>query len=271
MLLCLSDMSYTVTKYPEGTFSWVDEYSTDPEKSKEFLNKFFGWESKDMPTPQGMDYTMFTLDGKNAAGLSPMPQDMQGVPSHFSNYVTVGKLEDAIKKVEQAGGKVFMPAMDVMTAGRMAGIQDPTGAMLMIWEPKDHIGAQVVNKVGAMGWNELLTNDLEKAKEFYSKVFGWEYDTDEKSGYTTIKNKGRMNGGMMAITPEMGDTPPTWMPYFTVAKIDEAVTKAKELGGKFHMEVTDMEGVGKFVIIEEPAGAVFIAIELATEPEHWVE
>ena len=77
--------------------------------------------------------------------------------------------------------------MDVFDSGRMAFIVDPTGAQLGLWQPKNHIGAGIVNTVGAMCWNELLTRDAQTAKAFYSAIFGWEFYGDEH--YIHISNK----------------------------------------------------------------------------------
>ncbi len=145
-------MSYFVTKYPAGTFSWADIYSTDMEKTKTFLTGLFGWTTQDFPTGEGRpNYTMFSLDGKNVAG--GMPTFTPNLPSYWSNYVTVDNVDDTTKKAERLGAKIIMQPMDVMDAGRMATIQDPTGAYLSLWQPKNHIGAQIVNTVGAMVWN----------------------------------------------------------------------------------------------------------------------
>ena len=45
---------------------------------------------------------------------------------------------------------------DVFDAGRMLHIQDPTGALLNLWQPYKSIGAGIVNTVGAMCWHELV-------------------------------------------------------------------------------------------------------------------
>lgn len=246
--------------------------SADVEATKKFMGELMGWESKEMPTDKGPDYTMFFVGEDPVAGLGPLPPDMEGVPSHWSSYVKVDDLDQMVGKVEELGGKVVMPVMDVMTAGRMAGIKDPTGAALMLWEPKDHIGAGLVNTVGAMCWNELYTMDIEKAKDFYSKLLGWELEAMEgMENYVGIKNKGRSNGGMMQIQPEWGEVPPSWTVYFTVADLNETVARAKDLGGQVISEPLEAKGVGKFAMIQGPAGDVFTVIAMDNEPEHWKE
>lgn len=261
-------MSYTVTKYPAGTFSWADVASTDIEATKTFMTSLLGWTAKDLPTEEGKpDYTMFYLDGKIVAGGAP--SYMKGMPSFWSSYVTVENVDESAQKAKELGGKVVMPAMDVMNAGRMAGIQDPTGATVFIWQPKNHIGASIVNTVGAMCWNELYTRDIEKAKTFYNKLFGWEFEKQDVGfEYWIIRNNGRRNGGAMTIPPEMGDMPPNWMVYFTVKNADEAATKVKELGGTVHK--VEPISIGKICVISDPANAALILLEFSMKPEEWV-
>ncbi len=266
-------MSFTVNKYPHGTFSWTDIYSKDPIVSIKFLTELFGWTYKNIPTDKGGDYTMFLLNGKAVAGAMPIPGDMEGMPSLWSNYVTVDNVDDATNRAKELGAKVTMPPMDVMDAGRMATIEDPTGAALALWQPKNHIGAQIVNTTGTMSWNELYTNDVAKSKDFYSELLGWTYEDMEMpdgSIYTTIKNGKRMNGGMMKIAPEMGPMPPNWTVYFTVQDIAETLKKVKELGGTVIMD-TKVVGVGKLAAVTEPTGGAFMVIEMADKPQEWVE
>lgn len=261
-------MNYTVTKYPQGTFSWADFCSTDVIKSKEFLEKLFNWTSEDMPTTAGApDYTMFYLDGQLVAGGSA--PFAPGMPSFWTSYISVDNIDAMTAKVKELGGAVIMEPMDVLDVGRTSVIQDPTGAVVSLWEPKSHIGADVVNKVGAMCWNELYTPDIEKAKMFYGDLLGWTYDT-AANDYVTIKNNGRANGGMFQMTPEMGAFPPNWTVYFTVANLDESLKTVTEMGGQIHMPVKDV-AVGKIAMIADPVGCSMMLIEMSVTPEEWVE
>lgn len=265
-------MPFTVTKqYPQGTFCWADVMSTDAAATKAFLLEIFPWQSQDMPTDQGIDYTMFTVDGHAVAGLSQMPPDMKDVPAYWSSYVAVDDVDEMVAKAEKLGAKIVMPTMDVMKAGRMAGIQDPEGAMLMLWQAGEHIGAGLVNTIGAMGWNELQTRDLKTAKKFYSDLFGWRLETDDTAGYTTIFNNDRMNGGMLMIKPGMGEMPANWMAYFTVEDVEKTLKKVEMSGGTSPSGVIDAPGVGQMAVVQGPAGAVLTVIQLATEPHEWIE
>lgn len=266
--------NYKVTKYPQGTFSWADFNTTDMPAAKEFFSKLFGWTSVDVDTGD-MSYVMFYSDGEVVAGGTG--GTMGEMPPSWSCYVSVDDVDAMAEKVESLGGKVMMPPMDVMTAGRMCAVQDPTGAVLMLWEPKEHIGASVVNREGAMSWNELNTFDAEPSKKFYAELLGWEYDTESMPGYNAILNKGRMNGGIMQLPEEKceemkeANIPASWMPYFTVADIDKSVGIVKDNGGIVHMGPFDTGEVGKIAVVAEPSGATFAIIEMSAEPEEWVE
>lgn len=265
-------MSYTVTKpYPQGTFNWTDVASTDFPKTKKFLTELFGWTSVDMPTGEGRpDYTMFYMDGHDVAGGSPSfaPQ----MPSFWANYIAVDNVDEMTTKAKELGATVSMEPMDVLDSGRMSVIQDPTGAHVSLWQSKKHIGAHLVNTVGAMSWNELYTTDKEKAEKFYGELLGWTFDSDKQIGsdYTVVFNNGRKNGGVMQITKEMMGMPPAWVVYFTVKDLDESLAKVKVLGGQVHMGPMDIS-IGKIGMIADPTGASMMLIEMSVKPDEWVE
>ncbi len=249
--------------YPHGTFSWADLSTTDAAAAKTFYTSLFGWTPVDNPIPGGGVYTMLQLDGKDVVALSQMgeEQQSQGMPSMWNSYITVDDVDAAAAQVEGLGGKVMMPAFDVMEAGRMAMIQGPTGEMVMMWQGNMHKGAGVFNIPNTMGWNELATRDTAAAKAFYTSLFGWSTETDG-SGYTMWTNKGRGNGGMMQMDENWGDVPPHWTVYFSVADCAAAAEKLKELGGNVMMGPFPAEGVGTIAIVQDPQGASFNIIQL---------
>jgi hypothetical protein len=261
---------YKVAKYPHGTFSWAENTSTDPGAAEAFYMALFGWDKYDIPINESMVYTMFQLGGENVCALNGMMPDIQaqGIPSFWGNYVTVDDVDALAAPVKANGGTILVEPMDVFDSGRMAYIMDPTGAQLGLWQPKEHIGAGIVNTVGAMCWNELLTRDAETAKAFYSTIFGWEFYGDEH--YIHISNRGRNNGGMMEMGENFGEMPPMWMVYFHVADIDAAMKRVEALGGKVVTQKMEAPDTGWFTVIEDPAGAVFYIMQLA-KADPWIE
>lgn len=262
---------YKVTKYPQGTFSWADNTSTDAEAAKSFYMELFGWDKIDEPIGGDMFYTMFQNQGEHAAGFAAMMPDMQaqGIPSHWTNYVSVDDVDALADVVTANGGTILFGPMDVFESGRMLQFTDPTGAQLGLWQPKNHIGAGIVNTVGAMCWNELLTWDTAAARAFYTALFGWEYSVDE-NGYIMILNGGRNNGAMMQMDESFGEMPSMWQPYFTVADIDASIAQASNSGGTIIIPKTVAPGAGHFAYLSDPAGAHFYIIQLI-QAEPWEE
>ena len=130
------------------------------------------------------------------------------MPTAWNSYVTVESADASAAKASEAGGNPMGEPFDVMEAGRMALIQDPTGAVLSVWEPRDSIGAHWVNGPGAITLNQLNTSDPQAAEQFYGGLFGWR--TEQVGGgdqpYWGIYNGDRLNGGMMPLPPDAGAT-----------------------------------------------------------------
>ncbi len=251
-----------VKSYPDGIFSWIDLATTDPVGAKAFYGGLFDWGAVDLPTDQGTTYTMFQIDGKNVAGAGELSPEMreQGVPPFWSSYIKHDDVDAIAQKITDAGGHLIFPPMDVMEEGRMTMAQDPTGAVFGVWQPRNHIGAQLVNMPGALVWNELQTPDVESAREFYTSVFGWSHQTDE-NGYVVFLQGERSHAGMMKIDESWGDVPPNWAVYVMVEDADATAARAKELGANLLTEVTTAGEMGRFVIIQDPQGAVLTAME----------
>ena len=85
-----------------------------------------------------------------------------------------------------------------MDAGRMAVIQDPTGATFCVWQVKKDPGIGIAHVAGTLCWADLSTPDPKRASAFYSGLFGWQLTADPKdpSGYLHIKNGEHFIGGV---------------------------------------------------------------------------
>jgi uncharacterized protein len=258
------------TQYAPGTFSWVDLTTTDQDAARAFYRELFGWGADDMPAGEGIVYSMMTRDGHHVAAISPQPQAQReaGVPPTWNSYVTVASADETAARAAELGGTVHAQPFDVFDAGRMAVIQDPQGAWFMVWEPKRHIGAGLVNAPGALVWNELGTTDVEGARAFYGSLFGWEIAPFEGSEqpYWSIRNGERGNGGMLPVQRVGGiDSPPYWLAYFGVEDLDAALARVQELGGTVHAGPIDIQ-MARIAVAADPQGATFALYEGTLEP-----
>jgi predicted enzyme related to lactoylglutathione lyase len=256
-------------RYEPGTFCWVDLATTDPTGAKAFYGELFGWEAEDMPAGEAGTYTMLRLDGDEVCALYEMDAERreQGIPPHWFSHVSVEDADATAARARELGGTVFGEAFDVLDAGRMAIIQDPTGAMLGAWQPWAFIGARRVNNPGCLGWNELQTSDPEPAATFYAGLFGWETEPIEEDGklaYVVIRNAGSSNGGIMPMTEQHGGAPSHWLAYFTVPSCEGAVARVQELGGEVLAGPFDI-GAGRIAVVGDPQGAAFALFEGDTD------
>jgi uncharacterized protein len=254
------------SQYAPGTFSWVDLASTDQAAAKDFYAALFGWEAEDLPVGEGVFYSAMGVDGRRVAAIAPQPEAMReaGMPSVWQSYVTVESADDAAARAKELGAAVAAGPFDVMEAGRMAVIQDPLGAFLSLWEPRDTIGAELVNAPGALVWNELTSPDTAASKAFYGALFGWEVTPFEgMDGYLVIRNGGASNGGI--IEPRAPGVPPNWLVYFGVESLDPALARVGELGGSTIAGPVDI-GVANIAVVSDPQDAVFALYDGELDP-----
>lgn len=251
-----------VTQYPDGVFSWIDLMTTDVAGAKAFYGGLFGWAFEDRPIDGGGVYTMAQIDGKNVAGMGEMNPDMQeqGMPPVWASYINHSDIDTVAAKVTEAGGTLLMPPMDVMAEGRMAMFMDPAGATVGVWQPKKHIGAELVNMPNTLVWNELQTRDSEGAKAFFGAVMGWTYDSDP-NGYIMCKAGERIQAGMMQMDESWGEVPNNWAVYFMVADLEASVAQAQELGGNVLVPPMAAGEMGKFSVVQDPQGGAFTIMQ----------
>lgn len=113
-------------------------------------------------------------------------------------------------------------------------------------------------KVGEFCWNELATTNVQAAKDFYGKVFGWTFTDHDmpKMTYTMIKKNNNDFGGIWGIPKDKeSQIPPHWMGYILVENLDESVKKVTQNGGTILKPADNAGDFGRFAIITDPTGA----------------
>lgn len=245
--------------YAPGTVTWVDLASKEVEKSKAFYSKLFNWQTDKIEDPQAGGYTWFLKDGKHAAAISPVQGEQQ--PTAWSIYFATKDADKTAQAVKDAGGKVVAEPFDVMGTGRMAVFQDSTGAFFSVWQAIQNNGFEVEpGQPNTYAWAELNTRGIDRAREFYKKVFGWDTKISDMGNnmgeYTEFQLKGESLAGGMDMTMQPASVPPYWMVYFASTDVDASTKKVKELGGKVMVEPTDFPG-GRFSIDMDPQGGAF--------------
>ncbi|PYT94283.1 MAG: VOC family protein [Acidobacteria bacterium] len=259
-----------IEKHAPGDFCWIELATTDQAAATAFYSKIFGWTFNDYPIGPGQVYTVFQLDGRDTAAACALRPDQaaRGVPPHWNLYVAVESADATAARAEHLGARVLASPFDVFDAGRMAVIQDPTGAAISIWQAIHHLGTGISASHGTLCWADLSTPDQARAGQFYSDLFGWQImkeDEDPAHNYWHIKNGEEFIGGIPPSSHHKPGVPAHWLAYFTVSDCDATAAEAKNLGATLYMPPTDFEDVGRISIMADPQGAAFAIFKAAAQ------
>lgn len=246
--------------FAPGTFCWADLGSPDAAAAKHFYTSLFGWTAEDRPMGTDAVYTMLTVGGRPVAALYQQDPAQQGLPPQWLSYISVSSADAAAHRALELGGTVLMEPFDVLDVGRMALLQDPTGAVVALWEPRTHAGAAVVGEPGSIGWNELHTTDVSRAGRFYQALFGW---TVRSGIYTTFSGADGSWGGMRSSSAAGARGAPHWLVYFAVTDCAASAAGARALGGTVRLPPTHVPEVGRFALLADPQGAAFAVIQFS--------
>lgn len=110
----------------------------DKSRAMKFYTDAFDWQLADMPQ---MDYVMA---GTTAVGQDMMPKDPGAINGglmkrpkdapHPVIYVDVPSIDDALKKVQAAGGKVVTPNTPIPGMGAYARVSDTEGNVIGLYQ-----------------------------------------------------------------------------------------------------------------------------------------
>ena len=113
---------------------------------------------------------------------------------------------------------------------------------------------------------EIPADDPDRAKAFYSGLFGWNFEerrADEGPSHWIIDHQGGasgQNGALRELTPQEEGFPPHWMPYFATNSVDASLAKAEDLGGATVFPAMEVLA-GKIAAVRDPQGAMFSLFE----------
>jgi predicted enzyme related to lactoylglutathione lyase len=252
--------------HPHGSFCWFELATSDQAGAKHFYQTLFGWEAEDSPMGPNEFYTIFRLGGRDVAAAYTLraEQRAQGVPPHWMIYVAVDDADACAARVTELGGTVFAPPFEVADYGRMAVLQDPTGAWFSIWQARKHAGTGVTGRVDhSFCWADLSTPDQEQAAAFYGELFGWRMVAGKEltpavpGDYFHIANGTELIGGIGPVGQRDPNTPPHWLIYAAVPDCRDAEGRAATLGAEIHASTFPIGEEGSVAILADPQGAIF--------------
>ncbi|OYV01612.1 MAG: glyoxalase [Burkholderiales bacterium PBB5] len=115
---------------------------------------------------------------------------------------------------------------------------------------------------GQFVWYELMTSDLDAAEAFYAPLMGWCLQDAGMPGfrYSIAGTAHGGIGGLMALddVSRSQGIAPCWTGYVGVDDVDASARHLVEAGGAVHKAPDDIPGVGRFAVVADPQGAVFV-------------
>lgn len=245
------------TAHSAGTPAWVELSVSDLDSATDFYGALFGWTFKtDENSPR--QYTDALRDGARVAGIALIPSG-SAQPTFWATYLATNDVDTTAEDAVQLGATLVVPPFDVPGRGRAAVVRDSTGAVVGLWQGGAHIGAEVINELGATCWHEVLTNDLAGADDFYTSLFPYsQHRIDDQT--TVLRLDGQPAAGRRKIGENLqGIVPPHWEAYFWVADTDQAAARVEELGGRVRFGPVHTPH-GPLAGVTDPFGAHFTVI-----------
>lgn len=240
--------------YNTNQFCWHGCISTNPDDAASFYSKVLGWDVQSVE--MGDDTaTMFANAGVPRAHVMAPP--MEGIPSHWDNYLRVDDVDAATKACVEHGGAVMVPGTDI-APGRFSVVTSPSGAAISLFHEADEAASEhAPNYVGGVHWVELHSTDIDADLAWLKAALGFEIDTMPmpNGNYYILKANGEQRGG---ATPQQNPGAPSmWLTWFQVADVDGTVNTANDAGGQALMPPFDVPGVGRMSILSDNTGGVF--------------
>ena len=262
-----------------GRIVWHDLFTQDIPEARRFYAALLGWEYRvehatDFVWQPGgeADYPLIFFNGEAHGGFIDTREDLR---PHWVAYVRVEDVDVVTTKAQRLGARIDRDPFDAPGVGRISMIRDPQGAIICPYVPTHSFPPPS----GMFGWEELITNNIESAKMFYSELFDWQaHDVDlsdttrdrTPSDRATSHDMGRHTiftcasatdaiGAIRSVSvpPDSIIGSATWVTYLSTSDISATITRAKTLGASVQVAETYLPTVGRLAILVDPTGAIF--------------
>ena len=242
-----------------GCFAWYELLTTDVAAARSFYSRVVGWDAQDASTA-AFSYSVFTADTVEVAGLMDLPPEGRtaGAAPRWIGYVAVDDIDATADRLQQLGGRIYVPPTD-SNIGRVSILIDPqTAALGMVGGLRRGDASDSPDRPGHIGWHELFATDAEKAFAFYRALFDWDASKTEKDPqefYHWFAVNGRTIGGVFNKLPRA--PVPFWLYYINVGDMDVALAAVRAGGGRVvqgPFELTAGHWISRCI---DPQGAMF--------------
>lgn len=120
--------------HPGGGVHWTELHSRDIDKDLKWLRKTLGFETAEIPMPDGTTYYLLKVGDEERGGAmqSQMPE---GTPAVWMSWFAVDDIKAARERLTSHGGRPLSDVVDIEDVGRLFPAADPTGAAFGVIQP----------------------------------------------------------------------------------------------------------------------------------------
>ena len=120
--------------------------------------------------------------------------------------------------------------------------------------------------VGSIGWMDLTVVNAEQVRAFYEAVVGWKNTPLDMGGYKDFcmldPTGTKTIAGICHARGVNADMPHQWLLYITVPDLQQSVGRCVSMGGRVIAGPKTAGSMGKYCVIQDPAGAVAALLEV---------
>jgi predicted enzyme related to lactoylglutathione lyase len=254
----------------DGRVVWHDLLTNTPAESRKFYGELFGWEFEkpgiDIGFGDESSYMLIRHKGNLIGGMvdvNALDRD-----ENISQWVTVMSVSDinaTIERVGADGGEVLTQPTELGSRGTLAVVAGPDRAIFAMLQTRDGDPAERQPAHNEWLWDELWTNDVDRATAFYQQLVGFQHDDhaieNTDGSYRVLKADDKPRAGILA-NPFEGERP-VWVNYLRVEDPKAITARVESLGGRIIVEAQARAIGGEVAFIAGPSGA---GIALQTWP-----
>jgi hypothetical protein len=224
-----------------------DLLCADPAVALRFYTELFGWEPLEVRI-KGYEMTRLTLGERVIGAIVPFDRGGSG----WIPYVQVADVDACCARVGELGGDICIDAV-TGPPGRYAVASDPTEAVFSPFVPRSLPSwAADAPPACAFAWDELRTDDCDRARGFYTQLFGW---TSHTVADRLVFASDELPVASVIAMPERVAHGPMWLPYVRVDDTERAAIRATKLGAKLCVSPSEDDALGTVAVVRDPTGA----------------
>ncbi|MGP7959219.1 VOC family protein [Sanguibacter sp. A247] len=246
-----------------GVVAWIDISTTDFDATRPFYESVLGWRIVDAGE-ESDHYQLVYVGDRLVAGLMPVTPEsdtmIPGARNTWTVTLAVTDIEAAVARARAEGATIHHEPMTLPDGPVLAFIADPSGVDVGLMQIAEG-STQTFDgtTAGSPAWAELWSNDYARARDFYTRVVGWDLNDDMVSD--TFRYARHMSDGEPALalvdaTLEDSVDGGRWHVYFKVDDVDEALARVTAAGGTAVSGVDDTP-FGRLAVVTDPTGAIF--------------